>query len=56
MECEREDYTLVVGSLGFIPKQFRNRLKRTGITVETGQGQKTVLLETSRILRKVLEI
>ena len=40
---------LVVGSLGAIPKQ-------TGITAEIGQVQKTVLLETARILRKVLEI
>ena len=47
---------LVVGSLGAIPKQFGNRLKETGITAEIGQVQKTVLLETARILRKVLEI
>ena len=47
---------LVVGSLGAIPKQFGNRLKQTGIAVGTAQFQKTVLLETARILRKVLEI
>ena len=47
---------LVVGSLGAIPKQFGNRLKETGITVGTAQVQKTVLLGTARILRKVLEI
>ena len=47
---------LVVGSLGAIPKQFGNRLKQIGITVGTAQVQKTVLLETTRILRKVLEI
>ena len=47
---------LVVGSLGAIPKQFGNRLKQTGTTVGTTQVQKTVLLETARILRKVLEI
>ena len=35
---------LVVGSLGAIPKQFGNRLKQTGITVETAQVQKTVSL------------
>ena len=56
MEYESEDYTLVVGSLGAIPKQFGNRLKETGITAEIGQVQKTVSLETARILRKVLEI
>ena len=47
---------LVVGSLGAIPKQFCNRLKQIGITVGTVQVQKTVLLGTARILRKVLEI
>ena len=46
----------VVGSLGAISKQFGKRLKETGITAEIGQVQKTVLLETARILRKVLEI
>ena len=47
---------LVVGSLGAIPKQFGDRLKQTGITAGAAQVQKTVLLETARILRKVLEI
>ena len=47
---------VVVGSLGAIPKQFGNRLKQIGITVGTAQVQKTVLLGTARILRKVLEI
>ena len=42
---------LVVGSLGAI-----HRLKQIGITAETAQVQKTVLLGTARILRKVLEI
>ena len=46
---------LVIGSLGAIPKQFDNRLKQIGITAETAQVQKTVLLGTARILRKVLE-
>ena len=44
---------LVVDSLGAIPKQFGNRLKQTGITAEIGQVQKTVLLGTAGILRKV---
>ena len=47
---------LVVGSLGAIPKQFGNRLKQIGITAGRAQVQKTVLLGTARILRKVLEI
>ena len=47
---------LVSGSLGAIPKQYGNRLKETGTTAEIGQVQKTVLLATARILRKVLKI
>ena len=47
---------LVLGSLGAIPKQFGNRLKQIGVAAEIGQVQKTVLLGTTRILRKVLEI
>ena len=47
---------LVVGFLCAIPKQFGNRLKEIGVTAEIVQVQKTVLLGTARILRKVLEI
>ena len=47
---------LVVGSLAAMPKQFGDRLKQIGITAGTAQVQKTVLLGTARILRKVLEI
>ena len=47
--------SLVVSSLSAIPKQFGNRLKETGMIAEIGQVQKTVLLGTARILRKVLE-
>ena len=47
---------LVVGYLGAISKQFGNRLKQIGITAGIAQVQKTVLLGTARILRKVLEI
>ena len=46
----------VVGSLSAITEQFSNRLKQIGITAGTAQVQKTVLLRTARILRKVLEI
>ena len=47
---------LAVGSLGAIPKQLGKRLKQIGITAGTAQVQRTVLLGTARILRKVLEI
>ena len=46
---------LVVGSLGAIPKQFRNRLKQIGNTTGIAQVQKTVLLGADRILGKVLD-
>ena len=42
---------LVAGSLGAI-----HRLKQIGITAEIAQVQKTILLGTARLLRKVLEI
>ena len=37
-------------------KQLGNRLKQIGITARTAEVQKTVLLRTARILKKVLEI
>ena len=46
----------VVGSLGAIPKQFGNKLKQIGITGETAQVERIVLLGTARIFPKVLEI
>ena len=46
---------LVEGSLSAVPKQLSNRLKQIGITAGTAQVQKTVLLGTTRLLRKVLE-
>ena len=49
---------LVVGYLGVIDycRLFGNRLKQIRITAETAQVQKTVLLGTTRILRKIVEI
>ena len=45
-----------MGTLGAILKHFGNRLKETSITAEIGQFEKTLLLGTARILRKVLKI
>ena len=47
---------LVVGSLGAIPKQLGNRLKQIGVRAGTAQVQKTILLGTAGILRKIVEI
>ena len=46
---------LVVEFLGVIPKQF-HRCEQNSITAGTAEVQKTILLGTARILRKVLEI
>ena len=46
---------LVIGALGTTPVKFRNWLKEIGITQIT-ELQKTVLLHTTRILRKTLEV
>ena len=46
---------LVMDSLGAIPTQFGNRVKETDITAEIGQVQKTFLLRTARILKKVFK-
>ena len=50
------EWKLLWGSLSAIPKHFGNRLKKTGITAEIGQVQKTGLLWTDGVFRKVLEI
>ena len=47
---------LAMASSGAIPKQFGNRLKEAGVIAEIGHVQKTALLGTARILRKVFEI
>ena len=46
---------IVIGALGAIPIKLRNWLKEIGIETQT-ELQKTVLLHTARILRKVLEM
>ena len=47
---------LVVVSLDALCQQFVIILKETGTTTEIRQVQKTVLLGTARILRKIVEI
>ena len=56
MQCQSKIIPVVVGSLGAIRRQFGNRLKKIDITAGTAQVQKTVLLGTARILRKVPEM
>ena len=47
---------VVIGVLGTIPTWLKDNLKEIGIPVKTWQMQKSVLLGTARILRKVLEV
>ena len=56
MECLSEVHTISCRLLGAIPKQFSNRLIQVGITAGTAQVQKTVLLGSARILRKIYKM
>ena len=57
LECESEDYTISCWLFRcYNTWTVWYRLKETGITAEIGQVQRTVLLGTARIFRKVLEI
>ena len=47
---------VVVGTLGVVSKGLNKSLQNIGIRVRPGQVQKTALLGTARILRRVLEI
>ena len=47
---------VVVGALGAIPKGLNKSLQNIGIRVRPEHVQKTALLGTARILRRVLEI
>ena len=47
---------LVVGPLGTPAKVLEKRLKNIGVETKITELQKTVLIHTSRILRKVLDV
>ena len=46
---------VAVGALGVVSKRLDTLLDKLRITIRTGLLQKTALLGTARILRKVLE-
>ena len=46
----------VIGALGSVTKGFDRWIEKLGITSNVGVMQKTALLGTARILRKVLEM
>ena len=45
-----------IGALGSVTKEFNGWIEKLGITSKFGVMEKTVLLGTARILRKVLEM
>ena len=47
---------VVIGALGSVTREFDRRIEKLGITFSVGVVQKTALLGTARILRKVLEM
>ena len=47
---------MAVGALGYISKGFSRWMDILGITLSVGMVQKSVLLGTARILRKVLDM
>ena len=47
---------IIIGALGITPKKVKMRLEDIGIETRATELQRTVILHTTRILRKVLEI
>ena len=47
---------VVIGALGIVTKRITNWIKKLGLKTRIGHLQKTALLGTARILRKVLQI
>ena len=51
-----EVVSVVIGAIRSVLKEFDERIEKLGITNNVGVMQKTALLETERILRKVFEM
>ena len=47
---------IVIGVLGTTPKMLPKQMTDIGVKTNIGEFQKTIILNTARILRKVLEI
>ena len=47
---------IVIGTFGTVPKDLKKRLENIGIETKIDELQKSVILNTARILRKVLEV
>ena len=46
---------LITGALGTIPKSLKRNLKELGADVAPGLLQKSVVLETAHIIRRVMD-
>ena len=47
---------IVIGAFGTVPKDLKRRLENIGIETKIDELQKSVMLNTARILRKFLEV
>ena len=47
---------VAIGALGTVTKDFRKWIEKTGLELTVEQLQKTCLLGTARIIRKVLDM
>ena len=47
---------VIIGTLGTTPKNIRKRMDEIGIKIRISDLQKTTIIHSARILRKVLEI
>ena len=47
---------IIIGTLGTTPRQVKKRLEVIGIETRVKELQKTVIIHSARIFRKVLEI
>ena len=47
---------IVIRTFGTVPKDLKRRLEHIGIETKTDELRKSVILNTARILRKVLEV
>ncbi len=47
---------VIIGTLGTTPKNIRKRMDEIGIKIRISDLQKTTVIHSARILRKVLEI
>ena len=46
---------IIIGALGTIPKSLKRNLEEVGADVAPGLLQKSVLLETAHIIRRVMD-